>query len=119
MARRDKRVVILMSEEEYAELKGRAGIASIGAYIRERLMETDDERELRLHPTKVIEHGKAEEGRAEGLRRGKDVLGMEGVSVAGERDLSAEARKGRIAKNQCGEAVGPGMYCSKCDRRHE
>jgi hypothetical protein len=108
MARRDTRVVILMSEEEYVECKERAGIASVGAYIREVLAIAH------LKQAKPWETGNYAEHR----NPDKDVPGAKDV-------LPAERSAGEVGGRKepdpgswiatCEHHKKRGEMCYKCD----
>jgi hypothetical protein len=120
MTRRDKRVVILMSEEEWEEVRKRAGIASVGAYIREVLGNgenrgTDNSDVRRVPDVSIAVRGAGIAGGSVGTS--KDAGSGQGAEepVVQSRGVKGAAGKSKAA---CDAVVGPGMYCSKCDRRH-
>jgi len=108
----ERRVVVLVTPDEHAELKRRAGLVALSTWIRAKILE--------------INHGPSEH---QDVRPVSDVPMVERSAPEPERPralprkpktkVSARASKQDAGNSgPCHEPVGPGIYCPKCGRRH-
>ena len=122
---RTKRVTILLEEWEYEQLKQKAGIASMSAYIKNRLEECWCQKT-------VLDHVEAENHRAEDVPRSRTVRrGRRGVaaheyaayvaaqleaSVNPERDPVPDIEESRARKSEktCPHGYAVGWRCTLC-----
>jgi hypothetical protein len=109
--RRGVRLVVMVSEEEAAEIERKAGHVPVSAWVRTKILD---------------EHGAGnEESKSKKLPRNSGVL-PSGRGVVGSKrsGKSVEVvgtmgtRKEATPPARCLEIVAPGLYCPDCGKNH-
>jgi len=141
----EKRVTILMTAEEFADVKKRAGIASVSAYIKSVLFRTVKMSAPLPDPEKwssvKISEGEVgnEEIPVQAIQHVRDSVppepertGYVEKAASSHRPMAQRVgrghrpggagQRGKSAKEEkkgkCEAPVGPGIYCPGCGKRH-